>query len=589
MAARLFGVFVFVQTFALLAEADRWAVLLDVTRETWPYVLLLWVKNLALASAAGALGGVLAARAAGLPEPPGGRPAPRLVALASAAVLAGIALRWVFPGEIPPGLFVDPPLEARALLLDPDGVPWTGGTPLLDPFTSGSRTLVSHLNLHFYDGLFRLFGRGETGFLAVSAVPGCLALGGAFWLAFEVYGLASALLGVSFVALASWPLIFSRWGYIASELIALALLSAAAALAALRTRSLALAILSGTCLGLSLHTHASAWSVAAGLGVFSLFALRRREARAVVAAAWLAALLAFAPFARGYLAHPESIGGRVFDVPAGSRVRGAWGPDVSGPARVPATLLWNAVQYTGVLLFTADPNPRDALPGRSAVTPLLGIAALLGLGLSAARASRGDGALFALLLGSLAGGVFANPGGAPNTIRTCVVVVPALLAAGWVVTRALALLEQKGLARVPLAAAGALTFVFAAETVPFLYVWPHDPVVVRYFCPAETGGARLVRALGDGEAILHPNAFRHPFVFDALSGSLDPRVPIRIARRATAAGLLADPPPGPFWYVSDEAALAELRAAGWRCGRGVAPHGADPAVLLARVAPPKRA
>jgi hypothetical protein len=584
-AAVLFGTFAATQTFALLAQADRWAVLLYVTRETWLLVLLLWLKNLAVAAAAGAVAAFLLRRAAGLPEPQEGRPAPLLVALALATVLVGIALRWIFPEQIPPGLFVDPPFEARALLLHPDGVPWSGGIPLLDdPVSGGSRTLVSYLNLHFYDGIFRLFGRAETGFLAVSAVPGCLALGGAFWLALEVFGLPSAILGVSFVALASWPLVFSRWGFVASELIALALFGAAAALAAQRTQRLPFALLSGTCIGLSLHTHVSAWGVAAALGVFSLFELRRPEARKLVAAAWLSALLAFAPFVPGYLAHPESIGGRLFDVPAGSRVHGAWGPDVAGPVRVPATLLSNAIQYSGVLLWTTDPNPRNGLPGRRAVMPALGIAALLGLALSAARATRGDGALFALILGSLAGGVFSNPGGAPNMIRACVVVIPALLAAGWLAARALVLLSRHGV-RVSVGAAGVLAFVLAAESVPFLCRWPDDPLVVRYFCPTETKGARLVRALGDGDAILHPKALRHPFVFDTLSGPLDPRIPIRIARRATAADLLAAPPPRPFWYVADATAFADLRAAGWRCARGIAPHGADPAVLVARVAP----
>ena len=587
MARVLFSAFAFIQTFALLAAADRWAVLLDFTRETWLLVLLLWAKNLAIAGAAGAVAALLLRRAAALPEPAGGKPAPFLVALAVAAVLTGIALRWVLPEQIPPGLFVDPPFEARALLLHPDGIPWSGGIPLLDdPVSGGSRTLVSYLNLHFYDGVFRLFGRAEAGFLAVSAVPGCLALGGAFWLALEVFGLPSAILGVSFVALASWPLVFSRWGFVAAELIALALFAAAAALAARRTRRLSLALLSGACLGLSLHTHVSAWGVAAALGIFSLFELRRPEAPKLVAAAWLSALLAFAPFAPGYLAHPESIGGRLFDVPAGSRVHGAWGPDVAGPARVPVTLLSNAVQYSGVLLWTTDPNPRNGLPGRPAVTPVLGIAALLGLALSAARATRGDGALFALVLGSLAGGVFSNPGGAPNMIRACVVVIPALLAAAWVAARALSLLDSRHRVRTSVGAAGVLAFVLAAESVPFLCRWPDDPLVVRYFCPTETGSARLVRALADGDAILHPKAFRHPFVFDTLSGSVDPRVPIRIARRATTADLLATPPPKAFWYVADATAFAHLRAAGWRCARGVAPHGADPTILLARVVPP---
>ena len=583
-AAVLFGLFAAVQTFALLAERDRWGVLLFFTRETWLLVLLLWLKDLALAGAAGVVAALLLAGARKLPETPRGKPSPLLVAVAAAAVLLGIALRWVFPEQLPPGLWVDVPFEAGALLERPGAIPWIGGASFHDaPAAAGNRELVSYLYLHSYDATFRIFGRAETGFLALSALPGCLAIPAAFWLGVEVFGASAALLGVAFVSLSSWPLVFSRWTFTASALIPLALLGAAAALAALRTGRRSLALLSGLSVGLSLHTHSSSWAVAAGLGIFSLLALRDRRARSLVFASWAAAALAFAPFAWGYLSHPENLGGRVRDVPVGTRPAGDWGPRISGPLGVPATFAWNAVEYTGVLLFTRDPNPRNGLPGRAAVTPLLGLAALLGLGLSAARAGRGDGALWALVLGSLAGGILSNPGGAPNTMRSCVVVVPALLPAGWLVLRIAVRLEERGLSRAPLAAAAAVAFVLASESVPFLSGWSDDPLVVRSFCPAETSAAQRVRALSGGDVILDPKALRHPLVFDALSGSTDPDVPIRIAPRATAAGLLAAPPLRPFWYLANEAALAELRAAGWRCARGIAPHPAVPGVVLAFV------
>jgi hypothetical protein len=585
-AAVLFGLFAAVQTFALLAEADRWGVLLFFRRETWLLVLLLWLKDLALAAAAGVAAAFLLARARGLPEAPRETPPPLLVAVAAAAVLLGVVLRWVFPEQLPPGLWVDVPLEAGALLERPGTIPWIGGVSFHEgPAAAGNRELVSYLYLHFYDVMFRIFGRAETGFLALSALPGCLALPAALWLGAEVFGLSAALLGVSFVSLSGWPLVFSRWSFTASALIPLALLAAAAALAALRTGRRSLALLSGLSVGLSLHTHSSSWAVAAGLGIFSLVSLRDRRARSLVFTSWAAAALAFAPFAWGYLTHPENLGGRIRDVPVGTRPAGDWGPGIAGPLGVPATLAWNAVEYTGVLLFTRDPNPRNGLPGRAAVTPLVGLAALLGLGLSAARAKRGDGALWALVLGSLAGGILSNPGGAPNTMRTCVVVVPALLAAGWLVLRLAARIEERGLARAPLAAAGAVVFVLAAESVPFLSRWSDDPLVVRSFCPVETGGARQVRNLSAGDVILDPKALRHPLVFDALSGPTDPGVPIRKAPRATAAELLAAPPPRPFWYLASRSSLVELRGAGWRCARGVAPHDAAPGVVLAFVRP----
>jgi 4-amino-4-deoxy-L-arabinose transferase-like glycosyltransferase len=589
MREAVFGIFVAVQTFVLFAQADRFEVLFWWTRETWLLVLLLWLKNLALAAAAGAAFTLLLNRARDLPDADNRKPASLLVALALVAVGAGITLRWVFPDEIPPGLWYDPPFEARALLQHPGEIPWIGGVPLHDdPVASGNRELVSYLYLHFYDAMFRLFGRGETGFLALSSVPGCLALAGAYWLAREAFGVSAALLGVTLVSLARWPLIFSRWSYTASALIALALLAAASALAALRTGRKSLAVLSGLFTGLSLHTHSSSWAVAAGLGLFSLLCFRRKEVRGLILSSWVAALLAFAPFGWGYLVHPENLGGRLRDVPAGTRISGAYGPRLSGPLAIPATLAYNAVEYTGILLFTRDPNPRNGLPGHASVTPLVGLTALAGLGLASVRRTRGDVALFLVILGSLAGGIFSNPGGAPNTIRTCVVVIPALLAAASLVIRALGVAESKGFTRAALGACGVAAFVLATETMPFLSRWPEDPFVRNSFCPTETQAARLVRTLRGSSIVLEPQALRYPFVFDVLSGPTDPRVPMRFVPRRSVAGLLSSPPVGRVLYLVRASSLSELRAAGWRCGRGIAPNDLDSQIVLASVEPAAR-
>lgn len=582
-----FALFVAVQTFVLLSRADRWEVLFFVTRETWLLVLLLWMKNLSVAALAGAAFAFVLRRARELPETAGSRATPPLVALGVGAAILGLALRWVFPETIPPGLWFDPPFEARALLEHPGEIPWIGGVPLHDdPVAAGNRELVSYVYLHFYDAMFRLFGRAETGFLALSAVPGCLAILAAFWLAAELFGLPAALFGVAVVSLARWPLVFSRWSYTASALIPLALFAGAAALAALRTGRRWLAVVSGLCVGLSLHTHSSAWGVAAGLGVFSLFSLRDRAARPLVFSSWAAALLTFAPFGWGYLTHPENLGGRLRDVPAGTRPAGEWGPRLAGPLALPAQVAFNAVEYTGILLFTKDPNPRNGLPGRAAVTPLLGLAALFGLGAAAARRTRGDAALFALLLGSLAGGVLSNPGGAPNMIRSCVVVIPALLAGAALVLSGLTRLEERGGPRAAFAAAGLLALLLAVETKPFLIRWADDPLVRRSFCETETRTARLVRGLSGIDVLLVKGAFRHPFVFDVLSGPVDPRRPIRAAAERTVADLAGAYRTGPVWLVADEPALRALRAAGWRCARGVSPGGLTADVVVAFARPP---
>jgi hypothetical protein len=570
---RAFAVFVFVETFVFLAREDRWEVLFFFAPAMWLYVALLWVKNIALALAAAAVFTVLlrgTTRLEGNQRPVSTR---GVLAVALAAAGIGVALRFAWPEVLPPGLWFDPPFEARALLVQPDGLPWIGGAPLHDhPELAGNRELVSYVYLHFYDAVFRVFGRAEAGFGALSSVPGSIAILGAAWLAWEIWGGLAAGLATALLALGLWPLVFSRWGYTAAALIPLALLAGAATLAAFRTRRLSFAVLGGACLGLSLHTHSSSWAVAGALFVFSLAQLRARENRGLVLVAWLAAGIAFLPFGIGYLQHPENLGGRIRDVPAGSRVSGAYGASFKGPLALPATLALNALDYAGVLVWTPDPNPRDGVPGRPALHPVLGGLALVGIARAAERRSRGDLVFLSVAAGSLAAGVLSNPGGAPNTIRTCVFVPAALLAAAAVLATWAAALARIRAAREGVVAAGITALLLAFETSPFVGAWPDDPLVRAHFCTTETSAARLARNLGRGDAFLDPAALRHPFVFDALHGPTDARTPILPAERRSAAELVAHPPSGAFFFFARPPALALLSRAGFRVGRGIAPN-----------------
>lgn len=589
MARILFSAFVAVETFVFLAREDRWSVLFFFTKETWLLVTLLWVKDAALALLAAALFAALVSATARLErraEARAVRAAAGVVAVALLAAGIGVALRFAWPETIPPGLWFDPPFEARALLEKPDGLPWIGGVPLhADPAGSGNRELVSYVYLHFYDAVFRVFGRAEAGFGALSAVPGALAIPAAAWLAWEMSGGFAAALAAVLVALGLWPLVFARWGYTAAALIPLALLAGAAALAALRTRRRSLAFLAGAAIGLSLHTHSSSWAIAAGLGVYSLALLRAQENRELVLTAWLAAGLAFLPFGMGYLRNPANLGGRIRDVPAGSRVQGAYGPSVTGPLRVPATLFTNALDYAGVLVWTPDPNPRDGLPERTAVHPLLGIAALAGFARAAARRTRADLVLLALAGGSLAAGILSNPGGAPNTIRTCVFVPAALLAASGVLATGLEALVRSASVRAGAAAAGFAAAVLALETSPFVARWPAHPSVLAHFCVPETSAARLVRGLGEGRVVLGPGTFRYRFVFDALSGPVDAATPIRIVP-VRKPGELGLSPGEAVWYVARRTDHAALAALSLKCARGIAATDLAPDVLVALVKRP---
>jgi hypothetical protein len=580
---RAFAIFVFVETFFLFAREDRWEVLFYFTFETWPYILFLWIKNTALAFLAAAVFTVLVRGTARLEADPRPVSTRGVLAVALAAAGIGIALRFAWPEMLPPGLWFDPPFEARALLVKPESLPWIGGVPLYDrPELAGNRELVSYVYLHFYDAIFRVFGRAEAGFGALSSVPGSVTILAAAWLAWEVSGGLAACFATGFVALGLWPLIFSRWGYTAAALIPLALFAGAATLAALRTRSRVFAALAGACLGLSLHTHSSSWAVAAGLGAFSLLLVRAKETRRLVLTAWLAAGLAFLPFGIGYLEHPANLGGRVRDVPAGSRVSGAYGVAFKGPFALPAALALNAVDYAGVLVWIPDPNSRDGVPGRPAVHPVLGVLALVGFARASARRSRGDLVLLSLAVGSLAAGVLSNPGGAPNTIRTCVFIPAALLAAAAVLGTWAAALGRRHFAKPGVFAAGITVLMLVFETSPFLGTWPEHPSVRAYFCVTETYAARLARNLGEGSVFLDPAALHHAFVFDALRGPTDATTPILPAERRSAVGLIASPPPGPFFLFARRPSLSLLSRAGFRVGRGIAPNGDDPDLLVVR-------
>ena len=133
MVRRVFGAFAAVQTFFWLARGDRFEVLVWFTGETWLYVLLLWLKDLALAAAAGWVASRLLAFVTDAAAREEREPAPPLRPAAEAACVipalaAGVALRWVFSSWNPPGLWVDVVYAARPLFGGGD-VPLWGALP----------------------------------------------------------------------------------------------------------------------------------------------------------------------------------------------------------------------------------------------------------------------------------------------------------------------------------------------------------------------------------------------------------------------------------------------------------------------------
>jgi hypothetical protein len=592
-AAAVFGLFVAVQTFAVLARKERWDVLFFVTRETWFWVAFLWLRNVTLAAAAGVLAGWILRRTLGNPANGGGDPEGRVRQPGGALLVIGLAattvpLRWIAGGLVPPGLWVDIPYETLPALIDPARVRWTGVTPLV---TSGTtHEVLSNSYLAYARAVYGLFGRTDLGFLAVSALPGCLIPMAVFWLACELYGRRVAFLALGIAGVASWPLIVARWGQIAAMTVPLVLVAMAATLAARRTGRPLFAAAAGLAVGLSLHLHTAAWAIAPMFALFSFGAFRLKTYRRLVLAGWLCAVLAAAPFVIPFLSDVSRLGGHIRDVHLGKPVPDVSIPRASGLSPLAVSLAYNTVRYSGMLLFTKDPNPRHVLPGRGVLTPLLGAAALVGAACTLTRALGGDGKERLLVLvscGMLAAGILSDPGGAPNTFRTCALLGPALIWSAATLVRWTDPLVASRRVRRRVLMPAMVALAFVSETVPFFAQWPFDPRVERAFLQSETEAGRLLGRLGGGTRVVDPGAVRHPLVLEVLAAPADAAIPMPRLPVESPASLVERPPGRAVWYVCRRESVEALRAAGWRCARGIAPDAGTPDVVVSYGKPPR--
>jgi len=574
-AAVALGLFAAVQTFLLFARRDRFAVLFWWTSESWLLVTLLWLKNLALGAAAFFVFSRIARWTESLPRAQARGACPRddsgsrvRHALLFAGILAiGVVLRWIAPRQIPPGVWADALFEAEGALRHPGSIPWLGGQPLAVEGLRNS-ALVSNVYLKFCELLFRVFGRGDVGLLALSAVGGSLALPAVYWLGREVSGRRRGLIAMAILSLGEWPLVFSRWAWTGALLLSLVLAAAAAAVHARQTGSAGWAAVAGLLLGLSLHTYVSAWAVAAGFAIFAIRGLRRPAGTKLALTATGTALLAFLPFVPAFLKYPERLGGRAHDVSFLAPTKDVAVPGGNRPGAPPLRLLYNGVEYTGLFLWTRDPNPRHGFPDRPPFDALLGIAALAGAALSYRRSrdgNAGEELLWLVAGASLAAGILGNPGGAPNGLRIYPFLGIAVLWAagsleGWIAAAA-----RASSSRPASLWALAFTVLFALETVPFLTRWPRDPLVAGSFCVLESDLGRTARELAPAPILLAPKALSWPIVFETLAAGEDPRRPVPRRDHRTAEELLRSWPPLPFWYVARDDDLEAFRRASWRC------------------------
>jgi hypothetical protein len=267
-------------------------------------------------------------------------------------------------------------------------------------------------------------------------------------------------------------------------------------------------------------------------------------------------------------------------------VRGEDVPVVEGALRIPVALASNALKYTGVLLWTIDPEEKSG-GRRAVVTPAVGALVLLGIGLAASRRRPADVLLLLLAAGSLLGGVLSNPGGAPSTLRISPLLAPAIVAAAAVLEIGIARLARSGATSRGVLLAGVAAALFAFETLPALVEYPDRPGVAARFRAAETEAGRLLARLAEAPVVLEKGAVLYPVVVEAVAHGADRRLPLDVYSRRTPAELCAAPPAGPFWVVASRRGLGELAACGFTCSRGVAPGGDASSLVLARVRAPR--
>lgn len=587
--ARGVGVFTGLLVAITRARGDGLEVLLAFDGASWPWTALLWLRLAALSILAAFLSGRLFV----LIEEGGDGESVRGAGGGSAAgaaflivVTAGVALRMAFPSTHPPGPWSDVYKEAMPLLRDPH-LSWIGGTPLLEGPSRNSE-LVSHLYLRFYALVFAVLGRGEAGFLALSAIPGALVPAAAGGIAWRLAGPKAGLAAAALTAFAGWPLVTSRWGYITVAMTALVLGATFAALVALRNSSPAWGAVAGLLAGLSLHTYVAAWGSVALLALAGLWAaVILPRMRPAVFLALAAGTLAFLPFVPGYLAHRDNVGGRTRDI-------GLWTPsrDVSlplreGPAALPVALLHNAYFYAGVFAGVEDPTPRHGLPGGPALPWVVGTAGLLGAAASLRRSGNdpAHALLSAVAFGGLLPGLLSRAEGMPNTVRAGVFVAVVFVWAAWALER----LGRWIAARHRLAGATfwglAIGSVVVLETAPFLYPWPDDPRTVQAFCVVEAEAGRLRGALARDPFLVDPAVRLNRDVLYGLGADPDPAASVPPLPAATPEELATRTLAGPAWFLTTREGASRIAGPALGASRPVPLASGAASPVLVRVVP----
>jgi hypothetical protein len=467
------------------------------------------------------------------------------IALMSAAILVGTALRFVSLSRLPEPLWVDDlSLIRPALALSAAPSDFADSIRAAPYGASKPYGSVGVLYLEGYRAALRLWGTTVFGVRFPSALAGSLSLATAALLGRALLPAGGGTLAALALAGMRWALILSRWAWNMIVLAPLVDVATLLLVSARRRGRPALAAAAGLVAGVGAHVYLSAWPAAAALLLFAAWPspvggeLRARLLRACAFAG------AFALAAAPLFLLREGRSARYFARTADHNVRlemartGSTMPPVAAAADTLAAP-W----------FLPDPTARHDLPGRSRLGWLLGIPVALSVGRALLKPREPLSALLlahalAVLAAVVAGGQADHPNGARFAYLTSVAAVAA--AAGWLWIIARARPDRRRAAAC--AAIGALAVGGALSARDALVRWPADRATFDGFHGQDTligraaarwdvfGDVRIAPGLGRSAlAIEAVRAYRlDPDDEKAARPSPGPRLRVRIAAAASA-------------------------------------------------------
>ncbi|MGQ9586395.1 MAG: PA14 domain-containing protein [Anaerolineae bacterium] len=294
-----------------------------------------------------------------------------------------------------------------------DALRWLRGEPYT-PFAStneGQATFFTYVIALF----FRVFGVGVPTMRLTSAVAGATTVFAFYFLARELYGARSALVGTALLAFSRWHITFSRIVYEAILAPLFEILAFYFLLRGLRERRWRDLVLAGMAVGAGLHTYTAfrviPLVVVAFLAALALVAWKEvRQTWPGLLAALGGAALVVNPLGLYALRHPQQFTGRMVHISVMHEVQtaGNWGP------------IWSNVRKTLQMFhYKGDMAALHNLPGAPMLDVWVGALVVLGLAYAFWQWRRREHLLyFFWAVGVLALGILSAAHEAPTARRT---------------------------------------------------------------------------------------------------------------------------------------------------------------------------